>query len=197
MCIRDSFIGDDHSTFERAAHLAAEVNFTQLETPLDNVVVYLDPEEFQTTWLGNKSIYRTRMAMADSGRLTVLAPGVSGFGEDAVIDALSRRYGYRTTPEIMAALEANADLQDNLSAAAHLIHGSSEGRFEVVYCPGGLSREEIEGVGYEYGNLNAALGRYGAPDLRDGWQTTADGESFYFIGNPALGLWAARARMGG
>ena len=194
---RGLFIGDDHSTFERAAHLAAEVNFTQLETPLDNVVVYLDPEEFHTTWLGNKSIYRTRMAMADSGRLTVLAPGVSGFGEDAVIDALSRRYGYRTTPEIMAALEANADLQDNLSAAAHLIHGSSEGRFEVVYCPGGLSREEIEGVGYEYGDLDAALGRYGAPDLRDGRQTTADGESFYFIGNPALGLWAARAPMGG
>lgn len=194
---RGLYVGDDHTTFERAARLAAEVNFTQLDEPLDNVVVWLDPEEFHTTWLGNKSIYRTRMAMADGGRLTVLAPGVGGFGEDATIDALIRRYGYRTTPEIMASMQANQDLQDNLSAAAHLIHGSSEGRFEVVYCPGGLSQAEVEGVGYRYGDLNQATSHYGAPALRDGWNHTADGERFYYIGNPALGLWAARARMSG
>ena len=194
---RGLYIGDDHATFERAARLAAEVNFTQVAEPLDNVVVYLDPDEFHTTWLGNKSIYRTRMAMADGGRLTVLAPGVRGFGEDGEIDELIRRYGYRNTPDIMAAMEANPDLQANLSAAAHLIHGSSEGRFEVVYCPGGLTRDEVQGVGYNYGELDAALAHYGAPGLRDGWNRAADGESFFYIGNPALGLWASQERMSG
>ena len=111
---RGLFIGDDHSTFERAAHLAAEVNFTQLETPLDNVVVYLDPEEFHTTWLGNKSIYRTRMAVADGGELVVMAPGVHSFREKEVIDRLIRRHGYVTTPELMAAIETDEELQDNL-----------------------------------------------------------------------------------
>ena len=69
---RGLFIGDDHECFERAAALSVEVNFTQLEEPLDKVVVYLDPEEFHSTWLGNKSIYRTRMAIADGGELIVL-----------------------------------------------------------------------------------------------------------------------------
>lgn len=192
---RGLFIGDDHECFERAAALSVEVNFNILDEELDNVVVYLDPEEFHSTWLGNKAIYRTRMAIADKGQLTVLAPGVKTFGEDEQIDQLIRKYGYRTTPEIMTFMRENEDLQNNLSAAAHLIHGSSENRFQVTYCPGHLSREEIEGVGYHYGDLATTQKKYDPAKLKDGWNTTASGERVYYISKPALGLWACRNRI--
>ena len=192
---RGLFIGDDHECFERAAALSVEVNFTQLDEPLDKVVVYLDPEEFHSTWLGNKSIYRTRMAIADAGELIVLGPEVGTFGEDPEIDRLIRKYGYRTTPEIMEFMDSNEDLKANLSAAAHLIHGSSENRFSITYCPGKLSREEIESVGYQFGDVNEGLKKYPVETLQDGWNTSEDGEKFYFISNPALGLWAAKDRL--
>ena len=159
------------------------------------VVVYLDPEEFHSTWLGNKAIYRTRMAIADGGELVVLAPGVATFGEDPEIDRLIRKYGYRTTPEIMRFVEQTDDLPKNLSAAAHLIHGSSEKRFTITYCPGKLSREEIESVGYRYADLATMLRRYDPKTLRDGWNVLPDGERIYYVSNPALGLWAYRGRL--
>jgi nickel-dependent lactate racemase len=193
---RGLFIGDDVECFERACELSVAVNFTQLDEELRKVVVYLDPDEFHSTWLGNKSIYRTRMAIADEGELIVLAPEVATFGEDPEIDMLIRKYGYRTTPEVMQAVADNADLRGNLSAAAHLIHGSSEGRFEITYCPGHLSREEIEGVGYRYADLAETRAKYDPAKLAEGWNTMPDGERVYFIGNPALGLWAAKSRLG-
>ena len=143
--------------FSPGGRALVEVNFTVLDEPPQKVVVYLDPEEFHSTWLGNKSIYRTRMAIADGGELVVLAPGVATFGEDREIDRLIRKYGYRTTPEIMRFVEQTDDLPKNLSAAAHLIHGSSEGRFSITYCPGKLSRAEIESVGYRYAELQPML----------------------------------------
>jgi hypothetical protein len=172
------------------------VNFTVVPEPLPRVVVHLNAKEFHSTWLGNKSIYRTRMAIADGGSLVVLAPGVKKFGEDPEIDRLIRKYGYRTTPEIMRLMRENADLQGNLSAAAHLIHGSSENRFTVTYCPGGLTRADIEGVGYRYGDLAEFQRRYDPEQLADGWNTLPDGERIYFIRNPALGLWAHASRLG-
>ena len=63
--MRGLYIGDDARTFEIAAELSREVNMIFLDKPLDKVVVYLDPKEFRSTWLGNKAIYRTRMVMAD------------------------------------------------------------------------------------------------------------------------------------
>ena len=192
---RGLFVGDDHECFERAAALSVEVNFTQLDEPLDKVVVYLDPEEFHSTWLGNKAIYRTRMAIADAGELIVLGPEVGTFGEDPEIDRLIRKYGYRTTPEIMEFMDSNEDLKANLSAAAHLIHGSSENRFSITYCSGKLSREEIESVGYQFGDINEALTKYPVGTLQDGWNYSDDGEKFYFISNPALGLWAEKDRL--
>lgn len=191
---RGLFIGDDPECFEAAAALSVAVNFAVVPEPLEKIVVYLPPDEFHSTWLGNKAIYRTRMAIADGGELIVLAPGVASFGEDATIDTLIRKYGYRTTPEVMSAVEANADLQDNLSAAAHLIHGSTEGRFRVTYCPGGLTRDEIEGVGYRYADLQTMLERYPPDRLRDGSQSQGD-EPFFYISNPALGLWASADRL--
>jgi len=154
------FSGDDVECFYAAAKLSLEVNFEVVEKPLKKVVVYLNPEEFKSTWLGNKSVYRTRMAIADDGELIVLAPGLKEFGEDKEIDRLIRKYGYTTTPEILAAVESNEDLKNNLSAAAHLIHGSSENRFKITYCPGNLSKEEIEGVNFNYADLEEMIKRY-------------------------------------
>jgi len=192
---RGLFIGDDPECFEQAAALSAEVNFTKLTKPIDKAVVYLPEAEFNSTWLGNKAIYRTRLAMADQGELIVLAPGVSRFGEDPTIDELIRRYGYRTTPEIMSAMNDSQDLKDNLSAAAHLIHGSTEERFSVTYCPGGLTEQEVRGVGYNYGDLNHMLNRFPVNDLKEGWHATSEEGEFYFISNPALGLWASADRL--
>ena len=195
MVTRGLFVGDDAECFRRAAALSLEVNFHLLDAPLDRVVVYLDPEEFKSTWLGNKSIYRTRMAIADGGELTVLAPGVREFGEDPEIDRLIRRYGYKGTPATQAAVRTQPEMAANLSAAAHLIHGSSEGRFSITYAPGHLTRAEVEQAGFRYSDLAALLKRYDITRLRDGVNRLPSGETFYYISNPAVGLWAYRGRF--
>ena len=190
MALKGLFIGDDFECFRRAAELSLETNFIMVDRPLKKCIVWLDPDEFKSTWLGNKSIYRTRMALADGAELIVLAPGLREFGEDPDIDALIRKYGYKGTPHTLEATRVNRELQDNLSAPAHLIHGSSEGRFRITYCPGpGMTREEIEGVGFDYAPLDEMMERYDVPSLRDGWNTVG-GEDVYYISNPALGLWA-------
>ena len=193
--VRGLFIGDDPECFDLAAKLALEVNFQYVDKPVQKMVAYLEPGEFHSTWLGNKSVYRTRMAIADGGELVVLAPAVRTFGEDPEIDRLIRKYGYRTSPEVKQAVDQNIDLANNLSAAAHLIHGSSEGRFTIRYCPGELTRDEIQGVGYQFGDLAEMTERYRPQPIADGWHTTADGERYYFVGRPALGLWAHRSRL--
>ena len=192
---RGLYAGDDRACFERGAALCRQVNLNRLECAPAKVVVYLDPLEYKSTWLGNKAIYRTRMAIADGGTLIVLAPGVRTFGEDAAIDRLIRRFGYRGTPITLAKVGSEPELAANLSAAAHLIHGSSEGRFTITYCPGHLSRAEIEGVGFRYGELSALMSRYDPQRLRDGWNRLADGEEVYFISNPAVGLWGTADRF--
>ncbi|NLE31409.1 MAG: DUF2088 domain-containing protein [Bacteroidales bacterium] len=196
---RGLYIGDDLDVFSKAAALALQVNFDMLDQPLKKVVVYLDPTEFKSTWLGNKSIYRTRMAIADKGELIVLAPALKEFGEDKEIDRLIRKYGYFGTPATLKACDENEELRNNLSAAAHLIHGSSEGRFSVTYCPGkgpeNLTKAEIESVGFTYGDIDAMTARYNPTQLKDGYNTLPDGEEIYFISNPALGLWAFKDRF--
>jgi nickel-dependent lactate racemase len=194
LAVRGLFVGDDAACFERAAELSLRVNFVMLDHPIRKAVVYLDPAEFKSTWLGNKSIYRTRMALADHAELIVLAPGVREFGEDPAIDRLIRRYGYVGTPAVLQAVKSNADLAANLSAAAHLIHGSSEGRFTITYCPGHLSKEEIEGVNFRFADLGTMMKRYNPATLQDG-PNVVDGEEVFFISNPALGLWAHRGRF--
>ena len=197
--VRGLFIGDDKEVFKAAAALSLEVNFNMLDRPIKKAVVHLDPTEFKSTWLGNKSIYRTRMAIADGGKLIVLAPALKEFGEDPEIDRLIRKYGYFGTPQTLKAVRENEDLKNNLSAAAHLIHGSSEGRFSVTYCPGdgkdNLTQQEIENVGFNFANLKQMTALYDPSKLKDGWNISADGEEFYYISNPALGLWAVRERF--
>jgi len=189
MDMRGLYIGDDNDTFVTGARLSQQVNLDLLDAPLKRVIVYLDPHEFKSTWLGNKAIYRTRMAMADGGDLVILAPGLREFGEDPEIDRLIRKYGYRGTPATLAAVNANAELRDNLSAAAHLIHGSSEGRFRITYCPGPhIGADAIRSVGFEAGKLSD----YPTGKLKDGVNRLPGCEDVFYISNPALGLWALR-----
>jgi hypothetical protein len=194
LAVRGLFIGDDIECFYLAAELSLKVNFEIVDQPIRKAVVYLDPKEFHSTWLGNKAVYRTRMALADDAELIILAPGVKEFGEDKTIDLLIRKYGYRGTPATLQAVEANTDIAGDLSAAAHLIHGSSEGRFTITWCPGHLTKEEIEGVGFNYGELNAMRKHYDPEKLKDGYNAI-DGEEIFFISNPGLGLWAHRSRL--
>jgi nickel-dependent lactate racemase len=205
--MRGFYIGNDIDCYTLACELSLQINFTLLDRPLKKVVVFLDGDEFHSTWLGNKSIYRTRMAIADGGELIVIAPGVKEFGEDAEIDRLIRKYGYVGTPKVLAAMKGNPELEQNLSAVAHLIHGSSEGRFRVIYCPGHLSREEIESVGFQYGDLAEMTKRYDPNNLKDGWNQVSvagiaagsdveeSSEDIFYISNPALGLWALKSRF--
>jgi nickel-dependent lactate racemase len=194
LVMRGLYIGDDEA-FERAAELSLQCNFLMMDREIRKAVVFLDPHEFHSTWLGNKSVYRTRMALADGAELIVLAPGVHEFGEDKKIDELIRRYGYCGTPATLDYVREDPELAANLSAAAHLIHGSSEGRFTIRYCPGGLTREEIESVHFEYGDLAAYTAKYDPEKLKDGWNIV-DGEEIFYISNPGLGLWAYEGRFG-
>ena len=193
------FVGDNVDVFDEAASLSLEVNFEMVEEPLKKVLAWLDPTEFKSTWLGNKSIYRTRMAIADGGELIVLAPALKEFGEDKEIDRLIRKYGYHGTPAALKAVAENEELRNNLSAAAHLIHGSSEGRFTITYCPGknseNLSKEEIEGVGFQWADIEEMMKHYRFNELKEGYNTLPNGEEIYFISNPALGLWAYKDRF--
>jgi nickel-dependent lactate racemase len=196
---RGLFIGDDLEVFDKAAKLALQVNFEMLDKPLKKVVVYLDPTEFKSTWLGNKSVYRTRMAIEDDGELIVIAPALVEFGEDKEIDRLIRKYGYFGTPKTLQNCEENEELRNNLSAAAHLIHGSSEGRFNITYCPGkgpeNLTQAEIESVGFKYADIDEVTAKYNTNNLRDGYNTMPNGEEIFYISNPALGLWAFKDRF--
>ncbi len=193
------FIGDDFEVFDLAATLSLEVNFELVEKPLKKVIVYLDPSEFKSTWLGNKAIYRTRMAIEDGGELIILAPGLVEFGEDKEIDRLIRKYGYFGTPATLKATNENKELQDNLGAAAHLIHSSSEGRFSITYCPGktseNLTKEEIESVGFQWADINKVMEEYKTKQLKNGFNLLANGEEVFYISNPAIGLWAFKERF--
>lgn len=192
---RGLFAGDDYACFAAGAPLVQACNLQLFDAPLRKVVVYLDPTEFKSTWLGNKSIYRTRMALADQGELLVVAPGVARFGEDPGIDELIRKYGYQGTPRTLEAVRSEPELRASLSAAAHLIHGSSEGRFRITYAAGGLTKSEVESVGYEYAELDATLRRYDPSRLRPGLNQLEDGEEIFFVPNPALGLWGLRRQF--
>ena len=194
LVIRGLYVGDDVECFELAAALSLKVNFKMMDREIKKAVVFLDPHEFRSTWLGNKSVYRTRMALADNAELIVLAPGVHEFGEDSAIDELIRRYGYCGTPRTLELVKEDPALAANLSAAAHLIHGSSEGRFTIRYCPGHLTREEIESVHFEYGDLAEYSAKYDPEKLKDGWNVV-DGEEIFYISNPGLGLWAYEGRF--
>ncbi|MBO7342491.1 MAG: D-mannonate epimerase, partial [Alistipes sp.] len=192
--IHGLFIGGGRRGFEKAVELAQQKNLIFVDKPFKKVVVNMDPSEFKTTWLANKSVYRTRMAIADGGELIVLAPGVHKFGEDDQIDRLIRKYGYTGREHIIDLCKTQEDLKGNMSAAAHLIHGSSDGRFKVTYCTRLLSEEEVRGAGYDYMPYDEMVKTYDPAVLTDGWHTIG-GEEIFYISNPALGLWADKGKF--
>ena len=112
------FIGRERRVFEAAVRSSQEHNLILLDRPLPKAVVYLDPVEFKSTWLGNKAVYRLRMAVADGGELIIIAPGVRQFGEDKGIDRLIRKYGYAGRDRILELVKEQEDLR-RTSAAAH------------------------------------------------------------------------------
>ena len=189
------FVGDDLETYLEAARLSREQNITIFSKPIRKVVAVMQADEFRATWVANKAVYRTRMAIADGGELLILAPGVERFGEQPEVDALIRKYGYRGTDRTLALYKTEADMQEIPHGVAHLIHGSSEGRFTITYAPGHLTREEIEGVGYQYADLAAMQARYDPAIMREGWNTMPDGEEVFYISTPSAGLWATEAKL--
>jgi len=195
--INGLYIGRRRDLFEEAVKLSRQLNITVLPKPVRKAVVWLDPREFRSTWLGNKAVYRTRMAVADGGELLILAPGIDRFGEDRENDRLIRKYGYRGRERVLALCRdpACGDLRANLSVAAHLIHGSSDGRFAVSLAAPRLSREAVESVYFRCADYGQAVGRCDPEKLTEGFNTLPDGEEIYFISNPALGLWAAEGRL--
>ena len=189
------FVGDDLETYLEAARLSREQNITVFDKPLKKVVAVMQADEFRATWVANKAVYRTRMAIADGGELLILAPGVERFGEQPEVDALIRKYGYRGTARTLALFKTEPDMQEIPHGVAHLIHGSSEGRFTITYAPGHLTREEIESVGYQYTDLTEAQRRYDPSFMKEGWNTMPDGEEVFYISTPSAGLWATEAKL--
>jgi nickel-dependent lactate racemase len=184
------YIGKERDGFTRAVALSQKHNLNYVKSPIKTCVVWLDEREFHSTWLGNKAIYRTRMAMADNGRLIILAPGLKMFGEDSENDRLIRKYGYIGRENILKLCKTEPELQNNLSAAAHLIHGSSDGRFNITYATKYLSKEEVEGAAFDYMPFDEAVKKYDPKILKQGYNAMPNSEEIYFIENPALGLWA-------
>ena len=192
-------IGDDVETYLAAARQARDENIAVLDEPLAKVVAVMGPE-FHSTWVANKAVYRTRMAIADGGELVIIAHGARRFGEQPEVEALIRKYGYSPRDEILAKYHdpdpKYDDLRDIGHGAAHLIHGSSEGRFRITYAPARLSAEDVAQVGYHYLDYQTALRRYEPQGKSEGAYKTADGEEYYFIPSPATGLWATREKLG-
>jgi nickel-dependent lactate racemase len=191
------FVGDDLETYLQAARQSRAQNITVFDEPVDRMVCVMQADEFVSTWVANKAIYRTRMALADGGELVIIAPGLKRFGEQPDVDRLIRKYGYCGTPRVLAEYARQDDLQDLAHAAAHLIHGSSEGRFRITYAPGHLQPTEIEGVHFQFADLEQTLARYRPAGRCEGWHRDDDGQPYFFIPTPSAGLWAARAKLYG
>ena len=189
-----AFVGDDLDTYLDAAKLSRERNIT-IVPPLKKVVAVMQGDEFYSTWVANKAIYRTRMAMADGGELLIIAPGLKRFGEQEEVDKLIRAYGYSGTENVMKLWRTEPVLQDLTHGTAHLIHGSSEGRFRITYAPGHLTKEEVESVCFGYADLAETLKRYDPAKMKTGFNTMPDGEEVYYISTPSAGLWSTKEKI--
>jgi nickel-dependent lactate racemase len=189
------YVGDDLDTYLMAAKRSRSQNITIFDKPIKKIIAVMQADEFRATWVANKAVYRTRMAMADGGELLIIAPGVERFGEQKDVDVLIRKYGYCGTPKVLELYRENADLQELAHGAAHLMHGSSEGRFTIRYAPGGLTKAEVEQVNFQYADLAETLKRYNPETMKEGWNTMPDGEEVFFISTPSAGLWASRDKF--
>ncbi|HOK04385.1 MAG TPA: lactate racemase domain-containing protein [Victivallales bacterium] len=194
LCHTGFYAGEDLETYLVGARASQKQNIT-IVPPLKKVVAIMQGDEFYSTWVANKAIYRTRMAMADGGQLIIIAPGLKRFGEQEEVDKLIRKYGYCGTEKVMKMYKIDPLLQDLTHGTAHLIHGSSEGRFTITYAPGQLSEEEIRSVCFDYMDINEALSRYNPKILKNGFNKMPDGEEIYFISTPSAGLWSVKEKI--
>lgn len=187
------FIGETREAFEQAAALSAAKNMIYIDKPQKKVVTCLDEVEFRSTWVGDKAIQRTHTIMAEGGELIILAPGIKQFGDDEITDQVMRKYGYIKKAEIAALInDPTSDLAQNLAAAGQLMVTSPDGRFKVTYAVKHLTREEVEGVGFNYMDYYAAKEYYAVDTLKEGYNTMPDGEEIYFIKNPGMGFWSIK-----
>jgi hypothetical protein len=189
------YVGDDLETYLQAARASKRQNITVFEEPVKKIVAVMQADEFRSTWVANKAVYRTRMAIADGGELLIIAPGLERFGEQPDVDALIRKYGYLDTPSCLNLYKQNPDMQDLAHGTAHLMHGTSEKRFTIRYAPAKLTKAEIEGVHFAHADLDETLKRYDPKLMMEGWNTLPDGERIFFISTPSAGLWATRQRL--
>lgn len=190
------YVGDDLETYLAAARASRSQNITMFDEPIAKVVAVMQADEFRSTWVANKAVYRTRLAIADGGELLIIAPGLERFGEQDGVERLIRKYGYTGRDRILDLYRKHDDLQQLAHGAAHLVHGSSDGRFTIRYAPGHLTEADINQVGFEYADLAETLARYPPGQMKEGWNTMPDGERVFFISTPSAGLWATKARMG-
>ncbi|PQO42234.1 lactate racemase domain-containing protein [Blastopirellula marina] len=188
-------IGDDLDTYLNAARQSRDENITVFDEPIKKIVCVMQGDEFFSTWVANKSVYRTRMALADGGELLVIAPGLKRFGEQPDVDALIRKYGYQPTDKILELYKQNEDMQDLAHGTAHLMHGTSEGRFTIRYAPGHLTKEEIEQVHFAYADYEETIKRYPIDQMKEGFNKMPDGEEIFFIATPSAGLWSTKAKL--
>ncbi len=178
------------STFASAAQVAVETNIFDLKAKFNEVIAYLEPKIYRSTWIGNKAIYRSRLLIADNATLRVVAPGVDRFGEDPSIDDTLRRYGYRGY-EAIRQMKVDGALDGNLAAAAHILHSSTFDRFKVEYVAPKLGREEMEAVGFLYGEGDAISGGQSQPS-HDGEEDVlyeVDDDGRLHIYHPGVALW--------
>ncbi|MBD3346390.1 MAG: DUF2088 domain-containing protein [Chitinivibrionales bacterium] len=192
---RGLFGGDDEECYRIGAELCRDISITFLDKPFQKVVVYMDPEEFKTTWVGNKSIFRTRMIIDDGGEIVIMAPGVKQFGEDTANDRFIRKFGYHDTDYMVNLVNTVGEASSNITAVSHIIISSPENRFTVTWCPGFLTKEEVESVNFNYADCSTMMKRYDPGKLAPGVNILPDGEEIFFVPRPALGLWAAKDRF--
>ena len=153
------------AAFRAAADLARRTNIDIVDEPLDRVACWLDPVEMRSTWLGNKAVYRTRMAIADGGELIVLAPGVDALRRgpgDRHADPPPRLPGHAGDPRRRRATIPNwpptsVPRPTSCTAAPRAGSGSSGAPTR----PRALTRDEVEAVGYEWRPLRDELEHLG------------------------------------
>ncbi|MFW5894118.1 MAG: lactate racemase domain-containing protein [Verrucomicrobiota bacterium] len=193
------YAGDDIQTYVDAANASRKQNVTVVP-PLKKVVAVMQGDEFYSTWVANKAVYRTRMAIADGGELLIIAPGLKRFGEQKEVDELIRKYGYCGTERVMQLWRdcpEGGDLKDLTHGTAHLIHGSSEGRFTITYAPGHLSEDDIRSVNFNYADIDDVLCRYDSDKMKNGINKMPDGGEVYYISTPSAGLWSTEEKLHG
>lgn len=187
-CYKGVYIGQGREPYNMAVNLSKKVNFNLVDRPIDKCVVWMDPHSYHSTWVTNKAIYRTQLAVKPGGEIIIIAPGVHTFGENDLADGIIRKYGYTPRDKMLELRKTEPTLRDNLSLAGHLIHGCPEG-IRVTYCTDKLSREEVEKANFGYMSVEEALAKYPCQNWKTGWQKANDGNEVYFVANAALGLW--------